>query len=94
MTEDMEREEINTWTNGPWDCVCGETGIDGSFGCPSCKLTVIGSNMERRSRQTQSWVAFEKEVNAMIRDSKLQELMSLRDKIDVAIEELQMRGAE
>ncbi|TET43249.1 MAG: hypothetical protein E3J60_00785 [Dehalococcoidia bacterium] len=51
--EKMSVKEINAWCGGLWDCVCGEIGINGSFGCPSCELTIIGSNMERLRRGTQ-----------------------------------------
>lgn len=86
---EMTKEEINTWTGGAWDCVCGETDIDDSFGCPSCDLTIIGSNMERRKRNQEAWATFAEEVNSAIANGKLQELIILRDKIKEAIEELQ-----
>ena len=48
--EIMSKEEINAWTNGPWECVCGAV-IDGAWVCHECGRGVIGSNMERSRRQ-------------------------------------------
>jgi len=48
--EEMSKEEINAWTNGPWTCVCGAVN-DGTFSCSNCDLTAIGSDMERFRRQ-------------------------------------------
>lgn len=89
VNNEMSREEINAWTSGPWDCVCGKTEIDGSFGCPACGLTVLGSNMERRRRSHKVWVALTEEVNDAIRNERLQELINLRDKINEVIAKLQ-----
>ena len=94
MVEEMGKEEINEWTDGPWDCVCGEVKIYGSFGCPSCGLTVMGSNMERRKRDRDKWAAIAEDVNNAIKNDRLRELMIMRDKMNEAIEDMQMRGIE